>query len=63
MLVLSRRPTEQIIVRLGDQVLVVSVVEIEGNKVRLGFDADPSIEVNRKEVDDRKYRQQHENVA
>lgn len=56
MLVLTRRPAEQIVIRLNGEIVVVSILAVDGSKVRLGFEADPSVEVNRKEVDDRKYR-------
>lgn len=47
MLVLSRRLNEQIII--GDSI-VITVVEIRGDKVRLGIDAPQNISVHRREV-------------
>lgn len=47
MLVLSRKRGEKII--LGGTI-VVTVVEVVGNKVRLGFDAPKDIEIIRKEL-------------
>ncbi|MCE5269154.1 MAG: carbon storage regulator [Planctomycetaceae bacterium] len=47
MLVLSRKKNEGVV--LGGPGRVV-VVEIRGDKVRLGFDADPSVPVHRDEV-------------
>lgn len=47
MLMLSRRRDEQI--RIGDDV-VITVVEIRGNKVRIGIDAPASTPVHRQEV-------------
>ena len=47
MLVLSRKRNEGI--QIGDQVRIV-VVEIRGDKVRLGIDADRDIAVHRDEV-------------
>ena len=47
MLVLSRRRDESIII--GDNI-VVTVVDIRGDKVRLGIDAPSEIPVHRREV-------------
>lgn len=49
MLVLSRQRDESIIV--GDNVQI-TVVDIRGDKVRLGIQAPPNISVHRKEVFD-----------
>lgn len=49
MLVLSRQRDESIIV--GDNVQI-TVVDIRGDKVRLGIEAPPHISVHRKEVFD-----------
>ncbi|MCO6456125.1 MAG: carbon storage regulator CsrA [Pirellulaceae bacterium] len=47
MLVLSRKLGEQIM--LGDEV-VITIVEIRGDKVRLGIDAPANVPVHRREV-------------
>lgn len=47
MLVLSRKRNEQIVV--NDEV-VITVVEIRGDKVRLGIDAPKEVPVHRREV-------------
>ena len=47
MLVLSRQPDESIMI--GDNV-VVTIVEVHGERVRLGVDAPGEIPVHRKEV-------------
>jgi len=47
MLVLSRKRGEKIII--GDQI-VVTVLEIQGNKVRLGIEAPDEVEIHRYEV-------------
>ncbi|MEC7566901.1 MAG: carbon storage regulator CsrA [Planctomycetota bacterium] len=47
MLVLSRRTDESII--LGDDI-VITVVAVQGDKVRLGIDAPKTIPVHRTEV-------------
>ena len=47
MLVLSRKKNESIVI--ADDV-VVTVVEIRGDKVRLGIEAKPEVSVHRREV-------------
>lgn len=47
-LVLSRGESEQ--VRIGENI-IVTVVRLQGNKVRLGFDAPSSVEIVRCELD------------
>lgn len=51
MLVLSRRKHEEVVCDIGrgDQ-LVVSVVEIRGDKVRLGFEAPKWLPIHRREI-------------
>ena len=51
MLVLTRKDSESVIITTasGEQI-VATVVDIRGDKVRLGFAADKSIEVHRQEV-------------
>jgi len=51
MLVLTRHTGEQLVI--GESI-VVTVVAIEGNKVRLGIQAPRSVRVDRKEVHDRR---------
>lgn len=47
MLVLSRKRDEKIVI--GDNI-IVTVIDIRGDKVRLGFDAPTEIPVHREEV-------------
>ena len=47
MLVLSRKKNESIVI---DDNIVVTVVEIRGDKVRLGIEAPKEVPVHRKEV-------------
>lgn len=49
MLVLSRKRNEEIVIN-GD--IVINVVEIRGDRVRLGITASHTIPVHRKEVQD-----------
>ena len=48
MLVLSRRKGEKIVV--GDNLATIEVVEIRGDKVRLGIVADRNVPVYRSEI-------------
>ncbi|MEM8864082.1 MAG: carbon storage regulator [Planctomycetota bacterium] len=48
MLVLSRRRSEQI--DIADGLIVITIVEIRGDKVRIGIDAPKDIAVNRREI-------------
>jgi carbon storage regulator len=52
MLCLSRTIGEQIEINCGDTTIVVTVVEIRGNKTRLGITAPPEVRIHRKEVAD-----------
>lgn len=47
MLVLSRKKNEEIMIDGG---ISITVVEIRGDKVRIGIDAPKHIKVNRKEI-------------
>ena len=49
MLVLSRKPGESLAI---DKNITVTIVEIRGDKVRLGIDAPKNIKVHRQEVAD-----------
>ena len=53
MLVLSRKEDEAIIIKLpnGDQIDVI-VMQINGNQVRIGVDADEDVEIVREEIPD-----------
>lgn len=50
MLVLSRKKGETIVVTVGDRTITVVVVAVNGNKVRLGVEADKDIPVFRGEL-------------
>ena len=49
MLVLSRKKNESIVIRDD---IVITVVEVRGDKVRLGIDAPKEVPVHRREVYD-----------
>lgn len=59
MLVLSRKKDERIII--GDREIVIMIIEIRGDKVRLGIEADKSVPIHREEVYEAIQRQQREN--
>jgi carbon storage regulator len=50
MLVLSRNKDESIIIGEGDDAVEVTIVDVRGDKVRLGINARRDISVHRKEV-------------
>ncbi len=50
MLVLSRKKNESIIIGDGDNAVTIVVVEIRGDKVRLGVEAPKETPVHRREV-------------
>lgn len=59
MLVLSRHRGESIIIGTkGD--IVVTIVEVRGDRVRLGIDAPKNVPVNRSEIHDAIERERHE---
>ena len=58
MLVLSRKRNEQIVIAEN---IVITIVEIRGDKVRLGIEAPNEIPVHRKEVFEAIKRKEDEN--
>jgi carbon storage regulator len=54
MLVLSRKRDERIVI--GDNI-VITIVDVRGDKVRLGIEAPPEIPVHRQEIVDALRRQ------
>jgi len=56
MLVLTRKNRESVVIGRADEmqiVLEITVLEIEGGRVRLGFEADARMPIHRREVWDR----------
>jgi|RhiMethySRZTD1v2_1073278.scaffolds.fasta_scaffold1474066_2 carbon storage regulator len=51
MLVLTRKVGEQLVI---DGHIIVTIVAIDGNKIRLGISAPPSVRVDRAEVHQRR---------
>ncbi|MBZ9577602.1 carbon storage regulator CsrA [Patescibacteria group bacterium] len=52
MLVLSRQRDESIMIGEGDDVVEVMIVDVRGDKVRLGITAPKKIPVHRREIYD-----------
>jgi len=51
MLVLTRRVGEEIVINNDT---VVTILALEGNKIRIGVEAPPEVRVDRKEVHDKR---------
>jgi carbon storage regulator len=49
-LVLSRKKSEQLVIRLGDETVVIRVADIGRDRVRIGIIAPQSVQVHREEV-------------
>ena len=61
MLVLTRKNRESVVVGSSDDqevVLVITILSVEGGRVRLGFEADGSTPIHRREVWDRIHGEQ-----
>jgi len=54
MLMLGRRKDEVIIIGEGDSQIRVTVVDIVGNRVRLGIQAPPEVRILRGEIEEAK---------
>jgi carbon storage regulator len=50
MLVLSRKRNEKIVIGEGESKVVITIVEVRGDKVRIGIEANPVVPVHREEV-------------
>lgn len=63
MLVLSRQRDEILIFKTSaGEIIEVTVVDIRGEKVRLGVDAPKSVMVHRKEIYDAIQRENNDNI-
>lgn len=49
-LVLSRKKGEKVVVTVGNERVEVTIVELRGDKARLGFSASPEVKIHRDEV-------------
>ena len=61
MLVLSRQRDESIMIGEGDKLVEVIIVDVRGDKVRLGITAPNDIPVHRREIYDAIQREKQEN--
>jgi len=54
-LVLTRKSSQEIIVHdYGGIITTIKIIKIEGNQVRLAFDANEEVYIDRKEIYDKK---------
>jgi carbon storage regulator len=60
MLVLSRKKNEQIVI---DENVVVTVLQIRGDRIRVGIEAPEDVPVHRKEVQEAMKREQAQKKA
>ena len=61
MLILTRRRNEETVIRTPDGIEIsVFVVSLNGDKVKLGFEAPKAVSVHRREVQDRVDREMQE---
>ena len=52
MLVLSRKKNESIVIGEGENTVTLVVVEVRGDRVRLGIEAPKTVSVHRREIYD-----------
>ena len=57
MLILSRRPNEELRITVGGVKIKIILVGMHGNQVRLGFIAPQEVIIDREEIDQRKDRE------
>jgi carbon storage regulator CsrA len=50
LLVLTRKPQQQIMIGHGDNVVIITVQRVHGSQVVLGIEADEDLPVNRSEI-------------
>ena len=50
MLVLTRKKDQQLVIQLGEETVLVRVLELNGDRVRLGLTAPRSVTIHREEV-------------
>ena len=55
-MVLSRKRRQEIVIDVGGELIVVTVVEIRSDKIRIGVDARKHVKVHRREVFDAIHR-------
>ena len=52
MLVLTRKPNEDVVIQVGAEEIIVRLVDVDRrrDKARLGFIADPRVRIDRREI-------------
>ena len=50
MLVLSRKKDETIVINSGNDNIHVTIVDIRGDKIRVGINAPPEVSIHREEI-------------
>jgi len=50
MLVLSRKKDQQLVIQLGEETVLVRVLDVNGDRVRFGITAPKSVPIHREEV-------------
>lgn len=58
MLVLSRKRSERIVLKVGEHIVRLTVCDALPGRVRLGFDAPPEVSIQRQEIADAIAREQ-----
>lgn len=54
MLILTRKTGQDVVIRVGDVVIEVKVASMLSDRVRLGFTATKRVEINRREIDEKR---------
>jgi carbon storage regulator CsrA len=50
MLILTRKRNQKVLLKKGDLEIGIIVLGVQGGQVRLGFDADPDVIIDREEI-------------
>jgi len=50
MLVFTRKPTETVVILVGDKPIVVTLLGVQRDRARLGFEAPPEVPIHRGEI-------------
>lgn len=61
MLILTRRPSETLVITVGDQRVDVTILGYQGSQVKVGVKADPDVTIDREEIYNRKQGERHDN--
>jgi len=50
LVLISRKKFEDVVITVAGQMIVVTLVDLRGDKARIGFTASPEVTINRREV-------------